>query len=112
MNRTTPTHKPSRLPLVWAIVVAVAGLAAAGVFFSQSRGLQARLDVNTRELERTKVRLDDTTKELQQTQGELARVQASLTANQTRLAEASRQLEEVKSELEEAESQVSQLIPK
>jgi len=66
MNETTPA-KGISLPLVVTLVVAVAGLAAAGIFF-----IQIKLDDTTRELQQTKARLDDTAKELQQTKGELA----------------------------------------
>jgi uncharacterized protein HemX len=66
LKETTPP-KGISLPLVVTIVVAVAGLAAAGIFF-----IQTKLDNTTRELQQTKARLDDTIKELQQTKGELA----------------------------------------
>ena len=44
--------KPRNLFIV-ITVVAVAGIAAAGVFFSQSRSLQTQLDNATRELQQT-----------------------------------------------------------
>ena len=111
MNDTRLPNRPSNLPLVLAIAAAVAGLAATGVLFNQSRGLQARLNDTSRKLQQTQGWLDDTAKELQQSKDELTRVQASLRTSATRLAEVSGQLQETKSELEEAESQVSQLIP-
>ena len=111
MYGTPPPHKASRRLLVLPIAVAVAGLAATGVFFSQSRSLQARLDDTAQELEETQTRLDNTTQELQQMQGELAQVQAELNTNQQRLTEASNQVLEVQGELETAESQVAQMVP-
>jgi hypothetical protein len=111
MHGTTRPNKPGRRPLALAIAVAVAGLAAAGVFFSQSRSLEARLDDTAQELEETQTRLDNTSRELQQMQGELAQVRAALNTSQQRLTEASNQVQEVLGELDTAESQVAQMVP-
>ena len=50
--------KPRNLFIV-TTVVAVAGIAAAGVFFSQSRSLQIQLDNATRELQQAQARLPE-----------------------------------------------------
>jgi len=111
MHAPPKKNKPNRRPLAFAIAVAVTGLAATGVFFSQSRSLQARLDDTAQELEETQTRLDNTSQELQQMQGELAQVRAALNTNQQRLTEASNQVQEVLGELDTAESQVAQMVP-
>ena len=111
MRGSTTPDKPSRRPLVLLIAVAVAGLAAAGLLYSQSRNLQAKLDDAAQESEAAQTRFDDASKELQQTRSELERVQAELIRQRQRLTEASNQLQEVQGELETAESQVAQMVP-